>query len=101
MSRQLEAIDEQKRERADRALVRSVMRDIPLGVHDMGLVLRGFAVRIDDYETLITLRASRGGQAEIAFVGSATVADALRKAGREAMAGKLSWRADKFVNGRT
>lgn len=100
MSRQLEQSGEDKQSRQDKALVRAVQFELRSTIEHLGFSLTGFSVRMDDWETLVTIRAVNQGQGMVSFVGSESLAGALIKAVREGKRDKLVWREDKWSRGK-
>lgn len=96
MSRQLDQAQEERTARANKALVRAVDFELQSAVALTGGVLTGFAVKIDDWQTLVTLKALVNDVPSVAFVGADSLKGCLLKAVREARSDKLSWRADKW-----
>lgn len=97
MSRQLEQGGEDRQKRQDSALVRAIQFELQGTVAHNGYELLGFSVRLDEWETLITLRAMTDGGRVVAFVGGETLAGAIVKAVREGKRDKLKWRPDKWT----
>jgi hypothetical protein len=97
MSRQLEAASEGRDDRSRQALVRAIEYELDDSLRAAGALMTGFSVRYEEYETLITLRAIVEGSPQICFVGAETMKGAILKCVREAKAGKLRWRSDKFT----
>jgi hypothetical protein len=97
MSRQLEQIQEQRTARMHLSLVKAIEYDLVGAVGHTGGELRGFSVRLGEWETLVTLRAKFPAGAMIAFVGSETLMQAILKCVREAKSDKLSWKPDRFA----
>lgn len=96
MTRQLEQLREENQEKADRRLVSAVEHGLVRSLDRAGMRLTGLSARIDDYEVLITFRGDSAEGPKVCFVGAETLADALRKAVREAESGKLKLREDKY-----
>lgn len=97
MSRQLEALQEQRTAKRHEAVLRTLEFGLEGAVGHAGGVLTGFSVKMDEWECLVTLRAVLDGKPCIAFVGSDTLISCLLKAEREAQRDNLTWRADKFA----
>lgn len=96
MSRQLDQVQEERTARAHKALIRAIEFELQSSVALTGGVLTGFAVKIDDWQTLVTLKAVVDDVPSVAFVGADSLMGCILKAVREAKGGKLSWRADKW-----
>jgi len=97
MTRHLDADREDKQARQDAAVVAAVNFGIVNAVQLNGRELLGFSVRLEEWETLITLRAAEGGERLVAFVGAETLPGALLKVVREGKRDKLVWRADEWA----
>lgn len=97
MSRQLEQAGEDRTRRRYDAIVRAVEYDLLKAIEVNGTTLRGFSVRLGDWECLITLRATRNGSAEVCFVGAEDFGGCMIKCVREAKRDKLNWKADRFA----
>lgn len=96
MTRQLEALKEQRQAKQDSALLKAVDYELEGAIGRNGGTLNGFSVKFGDEDYLVTLRATFPAGAQIAFVGGSTLGGVLVKAVREAMADRLSWREDRF-----
>jgi len=96
MSRQL---DQGTEDAASRKAAR-VLHLLDGGLYDAvlhtGRRFTGLSWKYSPVETLLVIKATLGGEPEVCFVGSETVAGALLKAEREAKVDKLRWRADKW-----
>jgi hypothetical protein len=101
MTRHLDADHEDRQVRKDAALVAAVNFGIVNAVQMNGRELLGFSVRMDEWETLITLRAVDQGERLVAFVGAETLPSALIKVVREGKRDKLVWRADEWARDST
>jgi hypothetical protein len=62
-----------------------------------GRLLTGFSVKLNGYDCLMTLRATKGDIPEVAFVGAETLTALILKAAREARKDELHWRADQWA----
>lgn len=96
MTRHLDAQVEERQAKQDLALLKAVHFELQGTVAHNGYELLGFSVRLDEWETLITLRAMGEGERLVAFVGAETLAMAFTKAVREGKRDKLVWRVDKW-----
>ena len=96
MTRQLEQVREDRQKKNDAALLLALDGGLVDDVGRAGAVLLGFSVAINPAECLITLRVELAGRRQIAFVGAATIQDAILKACREARHDRLRFRDDKF-----
>lgn len=97
MSRQGDLDREDRQARIERLAMRSIRGGLAFALRQQGRELLGFSVRIGAMDILVTVRANKGGEREICFVGSETIAGALAKAEREAVTDKLTWRPDMFA----
>lgn len=97
MTRQLEQIQEQRQAKSDRQLVAAVEFDLVGSVAHTGGVLQGFSVKLEDEDCLLILRATVAGRSQVSFVGSDSLANAFRKAVREAKRDRLKWKEDKYA----
>lgn len=97
MTRTLEAVQEIRARKLHDAVVRAIEFELVGAVAHNGGELTGFSVRLGEWETLVTLRATFPAGKMICFVGSETLAHTLLKCVREAQTDKLVWRADKFA----
>lgn len=96
MTRQLEAIGEQRQAKRHALLVRALEFELSGALQASGATLLGFSVKIEEWECLMTLRAYRDDSMQIAFVGSDDVINCINKAVRAAKSGKIVWREDKW-----
>jgi hypothetical protein len=62
-----------------------------------GIVLKGFSLKYDAYECLMTLRADIGGDAQKAFVGAGSPIDCILRAVQTAKADRLRWSKDRYA----
>lgn len=97
MTRHLDAAMEERDARRHEAIIRAVEFDLLRSVEVNGTSLQGFSVRLNDWECLITLRATRGGVREVCFVGAQDLGGCLIKCVREAKREKLHWKQDRFA----
>jgi hypothetical protein len=97
MSRQLEAAAEDRDKKRHLAIVKAVEFELLGALNGEGNHLQGFSVRLDDWEVLITLRATRQGVPSVSFVGAEDLGGCLIKCVREAKRDKLHWKEDKFA----
>ena len=97
MSRQLEQGSERRDAKRWHNVRLAVDHGLAEAVSYAGGELTGFAVKLSDYEVLLTLKAVFPAGAMVAFVGAPTLADALVKGMIEAERDVLKWRADRYV----
>ncbi len=96
MTRQADVVQEERTKRMHLALVKALEYELVGAIAHSGGVLTGFSVKIDDFDTLMTLRAVVAGRPQIAFVGGDTLTSVILKVVREAYADKLRWREDQY-----
>lgn len=100
MSRQLEKKSEDRRAKFEQNVLRAIEGGLETAVERAGGELRGFSVKVDPWECLLTIRADFPGGAQVAFVGASGIGECLVKAMLEAGRDKLRWKEDKWrVNG--
>jgi hypothetical protein len=97
MTRQLEQAREDKQKKRDQAVLLLLEGGLEKAVEHAGGELTGFAVRLNGYDCLMTVKVVLAGKAQIAFVGAEDLTACLLKCEREAKADKLQWRADKYA----
>lgn len=96
MSRQLEAVGEQRQAKRHALLIRALEFELSGALQQSGALLQGFSVKIEEWECLMTLRAFREDTNQIAFIGSDDVINCINKAVRAAKSDKIMWRPDKW-----
>lgn len=84
-------------ERTNKAALAAITGDLESSIAYAGAILTGFSVRMEEGETLMTLRVILAGRRQVSFVASGTLAQCFAKAVREAKNDKLRWKADKFA----
>lgn len=97
MSRQLEIIQEERATKRCAALTRALEYELPGILEMQGIVLSGFSMKYDAYESLMTIRAVIGGDSQKAFVGAGSPVDCILKAVQAAKAERLRWSKDKYA----
>lgn len=97
MTRHLDANEEERQVKRDKAVLRALHFGLVNAVQQNGTELLGFSVRLDEWDTLITLRAVEDGVRKVAFVGADTLPNAIIKVVREGKRDKLVWREDKWA----
>lgn len=96
MSRQLD-LKREERETAKRdALVKALDYSFQGALESQGIELRGWAIKYDAFNCLMSIRADIAGERMIAFVGSDTIINCILKADSGARRNDLSWRKDKY-----
>lgn len=98
MTRQFDIVQEERTKKVHLAIVKAIEYELVGSVAHQGGELTGFSVRIQEWETLITLRALQDEVPMVAFVGSETLTQALLKCVREAYQSKLNWQVDAYAN---
>jgi hypothetical protein len=101
MTRQIEAAAESRQARLDKMTVKACNGGLESAVAHAGGLLSGLSIRIDEYEVLVTIKATFPGGPQVAFVGAEDVAGALRKGMREAARDSLNWKADQWAKAGT
>lgn len=96
MSRQLEAVQEQRRQKRNAAILLAVEGGLEDAVSAQGGELTGFTVRLRGGDVLMVVKAEFEGEPMVGFVGSADLASCLIKADKELVGNKVGWRPDKF-----
>lgn len=97
MDNQMEVIEAKRRDRRRKEIRVSIEYGLVGAVEALGGTLRGFSVRMDEYEVLMTIRATFEGKGMIGFVGAEDLGACLVKAVRELRNNKVTWRADKYA----
>ena len=96
MSRQLDQKHELRETAKRDALVRALEFGLAGALENQGIELLGFAMRIEPFNCLMTLKADVQGKRSVCFVGSDTVMNCLLKADSMASSHALKWRADQY-----
>lgn len=96
MSRQLEQVAEERTAKRHKALIRAVEFEMVGALASAGAELRGFSVKLDDFECLLTARAVIGGVHMVTFIGAEDLGSAMIKLIRATRREKLVWREDKY-----
>lgn len=96
MSRQLDLKKEERETAKRNALVKALEFGIAGALESQGIELRGLAIRYDDFNCLLTLKAVVQGETSVAFVGSDSMINCILKADSEARRHALRWRRDKY-----
>lgn len=96
MTRQTD-LQKEVRETARRdALVKVLEFGLVGALTSQGVTMLGFAIRYEDFDCLMTIRAEINGVRQVAFVGSDTMMNCILKSGSEANRLALKWRPDKY-----
>ena len=96
MSRQLEQKQEQRETVKRDALIRALEFGLTGALQNQGIELLGFAMKIQPFNCLLTLKADVQGKRSVCFVGSDTVINCFLKADSMASNHSLQWRADQY-----
>ena len=96
MSRQIDEQSESRVRREAMELDRCCTGGLEANVGRSGAELIGFSAKVSEYECLLTVRVILAGRRQISFVGSETLAGALRKLARSASKDELRFRQDKY-----
>lgn len=78
------------------ALINALGHVIPGELEEQGLQLVGLALKIDDWNVLLTIKATLGNDHLVAFIGSNSMINCILKAASEAADETLHWRADQY-----
>lgn len=96
MTRQLE-VKKEERETARRVeLVKALEFGIVGALESQGITMVGFAIKYDDFNCLLTLKAYINDVRSIAFVGSDSMTNCILKTYQEARNARLRWRPDQY-----
>lgn len=96
MSRQLEEARETRETKRRNRLVKCLEYELAGRLQMNGVELQGFALKFDDVECLMTLKADIGGVRHVSFVGSDTPINCILKAQNMANNDRLRWREDRY-----
>lgn len=97
MTRQTEQTLEDKKTRSRAAAGHALDLGIPSTLERQGIELTGLTLKYRGYDVLLILKVIRDDQPQVTFVGSDSAINCLTKAVREAVAGRLTWRADRYA----
>lgn len=97
MTRQQDAVEEERRLKQDRVLVRAVRHGLERAVLRAGGEFTGFTAKINPVECLLVIKAVFPAGPMVAFVGSSDLAAAIVKAEYEAGRDNLRWKKDRYV----
>lgn len=96
MTRQLE-IKKEARETARRLeLVKALEFGIVGALESQGITMVGFAIKYDDFNCLLILKADIDDIRSIAFIGSDSIVNCILKTYQVARNGGLRWRPDQY-----
>lgn len=97
MSRQLDQVQEDRRVRRDKAVLRALDFEL-VGTFDaQGITLTGLSARWNEYDCLVTLKGVVDGEKQVAFVGSDCLTNCLVKVVTDARNDRVRWRQDKYA----
>lgn len=83
--------------RRDAAVIRALDFELVGALEGQGTTLCGLALRFDDFDCLMTLKARMGSSQKVCFVGSDSIINCILKATREAHDDLLRWQKDKYA----
>ena len=96
MTRQLEQSSEDRASRRSKAILQAVEGGLEDALARSGTEYTGFTAKISAVECLLVIKGVLAGRPQVAFVGSATLGDALVKAVRLGNRDELRWKPDKY-----
>lgn len=96
MSRQLEQAAEDRERARQLSVIRALEYGLVAALSNQAAELRGFSVRYEEHNCLLTLRADINGRRHVAFVAADTMMNCIIRADREAVSNRLSWQRDKY-----
>ena len=77
-------------------LIKALEFGIVGALQSQGIDFLGFALRYEEFNCLLTVKADRNGERYVAFVGSDTIMNCFLKAQSAARHGSLRWRPDQY-----
>ena len=96
MSRQLEAVAEERNQRRQKNIIEAVEYSLEEAITHAGGVLLGFAFKDRGSDCLLVIKADVSGRSMVAFVGGENLGSLLIKAVRLGGADRLVWKADEY-----
>lgn len=96
MSRQLEVDRETREAKRVSSLVRALEFGLAGAVSNQGMQLLGIAIKYEDLNSLLTIKAKANGRTMVAFVGSDSMMNCILTAEAKALGNTLQWRADRY-----
>lgn len=96
MSRQLDKVLEERRQKRDRLIVAAIEYELSAAVSFNGAELVGLAVKFRGGDCLVVIKAVLAGRPQVAFVEAEDLGSALIKVCREGRQDRLRWREDKY-----
>lgn len=97
MSRQLEILLEERATARNASIIKAVEYELSGSVGHTGGTLVGLAIKFEDFECLLTLKATFEGKRMVAFIVADDFGTGLLRAVRAAYSNKLRWRADRYA----
>lgn len=96
MTRQHDIKAEERESARITQLVKALEFELVGALESQGMELRGFAVRYDAFNCLMTIKVDFQGDRKVAFVGSDTIMNCIIKASNDASYHRLKWSLDKY-----
>ena len=96
MSRQLDVKREALTQRRHDQLVKALEFGLAGALESQGMVLVGFAIKYEQYQSLMTLKVDVNGKRHVSFVTADSIMNCILSAESRALARTLSWREDKY-----
>lgn len=97
MTRLAEQDLEDGRTRSRAAAGHALELGLPSTLERQGIELTGLTLKYRGYDVLLIIKVLREGTPQVCFVGSDSAVNCLNKSVREAVAGRLHWRADRYA----
>ena len=101
MSRQLDVARETREAKRVSSLVRALEFGLAGAISNQGMQLRGIAIKYEDLNSLLTIKAEVNGRVLVAFVGSDSMISCILTAEAKALANTLQWRPDRYQKSST
>lgn len=98
MTRHLDAEHEERESARRDQLIKAVEYGLVTALVNQGAELRGFSIRYEDYDCLLTVRADLNGIRHVAFINSDTIMNCIIRASSAAAGNRLSWQRDKYFD---
>lgn len=96
MSRQLEQLTEERETKRRDSVIAALEFELAGAVEFIGGEMRGFSIKYDNFEALLTYKATFQGIQKVAFVGSDTPMNCIIKAANMAKHKRLKWKDDRY-----
>lgn len=97
MTRQFDVEVEERESRRQLALLKALEFELVGAIEVMGGTMRGFAIKYNEWESLLTYKAVFEGRAMVAFVGADTPMNCIVKAAAMAKNNSLRWKDDIYA----